>query len=81
MEGLDHLLLEVRFQVDQHVATTDQVQAREGGIFRQVVLREDTALADGFVDAEGFPRSINRGKKPLAARGLDAGQSRCRIDA
>ena len=45
------LLLQHRLQVDQEVAATDQVDAREGRVGQYVVPREDAGVTDRLLDA------------------------------
>ena len=45
-----HLGLQRRAQVDQHVAAADQIHPREGGVLDQVVRGKDAGVADHFAD-------------------------------
>ena len=45
MEGGDDSSLQIGLQIDQEVAATDQVHAREGRIAHEIVPREDDLLA------------------------------------
>jgi len=46
----EHLLLQARLEIDQQVAATDDVHARERGIADDVLSGEDDHLAQGLVD-------------------------------
>ena len=51
MEGGHDAFLEFGFEIDQHVAATDQIDAGEGGIGEEILAGEDDLLAEGFDDA------------------------------
>ena len=50
MEDRQHALLQLRLQVDEHVAAHDEVHLREGRIGGQIVPREDAELAHRLAD-------------------------------
>ena len=51
MKERDQSLLQVRVQVDQQVATTEQIEPRERGVFEHVLLGKHQHVADALVDA------------------------------
>ena len=59
-------LLQHRLQVDQQVAATDHVDAREGGIGQHVVPRENAGVADRLADPV---TGIDFGEEPPQAFG------------
>ena len=50
VEGLDDLLLRRQPQVNQHILTREQIEARERRVLEQIVLGEDAEIADGLVN-------------------------------
>src|SRR5216117_733924 len=50
VEDRQHALLQLRLQVDEHVAAHDEVHLREGRIGGQIVPREDAELAHRLAD-------------------------------
>ena len=50
MEGGQRLLLQARLQINQQIAATDQVHARERRVADQILPRENDHLAQGFDD-------------------------------
>jgi len=58
VEGLDHLPLRHRLQVNQHVLTTQQIKPGERWVLEKIVLGKDAEFADGLpnlvasIDAE-----------------------------
>jgi hypothetical protein len=65
MQGLQHLLLRSRSQINEDIAATDQVQSREWRIVGHILSRKDTAFAYGFVDLVPLPAPLQRKKKSL----------------
>ncbi len=79
MKERQDLLLDLRLQVNQQVAATDQVQFREGRIADQVLLGKHHRLADLLVDPVGvlafdkeLPQTLRRDVRGDAFR-VDAG--------
>src|SRR5262249_12438191 len=66
MECRQSLSLEDRFQIDQHIAATDQVQPGKRRVFREIVPRENTYLSDGRTDL-AIPALIGATKEPVQA--------------
>src|SRR5260370_11957559 len=50
MHGGDDAFLQLRAEINKQVAATDQIEARERGIFSDVLFGENTCLADGLHD-------------------------------
>ena len=50
MEGLDHLPLCHRLQVNQHILTTQQIKPGERRVLEKIVLGEDTQFANGLAN-------------------------------
>ena len=61
VERGQHLFLQARLKVDQHIAATDQIQAREGGIADDVLPGKHDGVAKRFDDPEP---ALFLGKKP-----------------
>ena len=79
VKDLKDLLLRGRFEIDQHVATRDQIHVREGRILGQIVFGEHTQVANALGD---LVLAVDGCEEPLAARdrhlacagfGVDAG--------
>src|SRR5688500_11011601 len=50
VESLEHRLLQPGLEVNEDVAATDEIEAREWRVAGEVVAGEDAHLADGFAD-------------------------------
>jgi len=50
MHGGDDALLQFRTEIDQEVAATDQVEAGERRVLRDILLSEDTEFADNLLN-------------------------------
>ena len=51
MKGWQHLHLQAGLQIDQQVAATDQLHARERRVNQEILPREDDHLPQGLADA------------------------------
>ena len=51
VEKRDELLLQLRAQVDQQIAATEQIELGKGRILDDVLLGEDQQVAEAFMDA------------------------------
>ena len=67
VEQRDEFFLQISAQVNQQVATTDQVQPGKGRIFNHALLRKNQHVADAFMDAIGrFARlGDEKAREPL----------------
>ena len=55
VEGQQHTFLDIPIEIDQQVATADQVNPRERRVFDHVLRREYHALPQEFLDLVGPP--------------------------
>ena len=77
MEQRNDTLLQLRAQIDQEVAATDQVESGKGRVSEQVMLGEDQQVADALVDAVGAAVGLGgeEARQPLRRDvGGDAGR-------
>ena len=65
VEDRDHFALQRRAEVDHHVAATDEIELREGRIFRHVLRGEYATVANGFTDAIPPVDSSEESSQPL----------------
>ena len=78
VEHRQHLLLQGRRHVDEHVAATDQVHLRERRIGRDVLAREDAQVADRLLDPIDVVLLAEEASQPLRR---ELGLDRLRVDA
>ncbi len=74
MKQLEYALLRLRFEVDQQIAATDQIDPRERGIGDQVLRREKNRLAQFLPDLIPIAMHMEKPRQaPLAKRQCGAG--------
>ncbi|MNQ72786.1 hypothetical protein D3C85_874980 [compost metagenome] len=79
VEQRNDLLLQFRAQIDQQIATTDQIQPGKRGVLDQILLGKDQHVADAFMNA--IAASIGfQGEKPLQPFRADVGRHAGRIN-
>ncbi|HWJ06406.1 MAG TPA: hypothetical protein VNS57_11570, partial [Steroidobacteraceae bacterium] len=80
VEQRDQLALQVAIEIDQQVATADQVELRERRVLDHVLLREDKQVAQVLLDPVGAPLGVVREKarEPLLR---DVGRDARRVNA
>ena len=78
MEDRQQPALQYRFEIDQHVAATDQVQVRKGRVLGHVMLGKNAGVADGLRYSPAAPRP---GEEAGHSFGRELGESGFGVDA
>src|SRR5207237_725493 len=78
MEHRNQPLMELRSEVDEHVAAADEVELCEGGIACQIVDDEHAPIADALGDPPLLPCAM---EEPLQAMFPQVAQCRLRVES